>query len=143
MTPEVRNGSRRPPAERELQARLRRHLAIQGALVLVVAALTWVWRGEQAALAAAFGYAMSVLNSTLLHWHLLRAQRWAGADPQRNMRIFYRCALERFVATVTLFALGIGVWRLPAMPLLGAFIIGQFAQHVSGIHKKLETGKHG
>ncbi len=120
----------------DLQATLRRRARLHLMLLVTVAGSAWIWIGRGAALGAALGYGVAAINALLLHWHLIRAMRLASADPHRNLRLMYRCALERFAVTVTLFALGIGVWRLPVLPLLGGFVIGLFAQYANEILEK-------
>ena len=120
----------------DLQARLRRRTRLHLMLLATVAGSVWLWKGEGAAFGAALGYTTAAINALLLHWHLMRALQLASADPHRNLRLMYRCALERFAVTVVLFALGIGLWRLPVLPLLGGFVIGLFAQYANEILEK-------
>jgi hypothetical protein len=119
-----------------LQAKLRRRFFLQLFLLLLVAGGVFFWKGKVSALAAGFGYGMAIVNALLLHWHMLRAVRLDSPDPHRNLRIMIRCGLERFVVTVGLFTLGIGVWHLPALLLIVGFIIGMAAQYIDGIHNE-------
>lgn len=85
----------------------------------------------QAAVSAAYGIAIAGFNRFLSWWHTRRALRLAGDDAGRIVRIVYRCALERFAATVALFAIGFGRLDLLPLPLLVGFIaalIGETAQ---------------
>lgn len=96
------------------------------AVLAVVLAFGWS-RDLASAVAALFGGAMAAVNAGLLYWHLRRAERLAGDSVPRNAQILYRCAAERFAATVLLFALGIGILKLAPLALLSGFIVGQIA----------------
>jgi len=131
-----RQASRMKNTVSDLQARLRRRTRLHLALLLAVMVGTWLLLGGEAAIGAALGYTTAAVNALLLHHHLIKAMRMASADPHRNLRFMYRCALERFVVTLVLFTLGIGVLKLPVLPLLGGFVFGLFAQYANEIFEK-------
>ena len=114
-----------------------RHLLIfQGVLVAAAAVGCYYLQGTGAALAALYGGGIAVVNTLLLLWHQRRAERLAGDDAGRNMRILYRCAFERFASTVVLLALGLIWLRLPGPALLGGFVAGQLAPFFQGLNKR-------
>jgi len=119
-----------------LQAQLRRRFFVQIILLVAVAAVAGIGWGPRAALGAAFGGGIAVVNLLLLRWHAGRADRVAGTDVGRNMRVLYRAALERFLATVILFALGLGAWTLPPLPLLIGFFVNQAVQLGAGYQNR-------
>lgn len=86
----------------------------------------WIWQDWSTALAASFGALMSVANTMLMKWHLMKTAVRAGADPIGNMSGIYRCVAERWVLTLALFAIGFVVLKLAALPLLLGFIAMQF-----------------
>lgn len=108
----------------DLHAQLRRQLFMQFLLLAGLAGGVWWWSGGQAALGAAFGFGINMVNGLLILWHRWRAERSAPDDAGRSVRILFRCAMERFVATAALFAIGFGRLDLPPLPLLGGFILG-------------------
>ena len=100
---------------------------IQLILLLAVAAGFWLVMGWKAGIALIYGGGVVVANGWLQRWQQQRAARIAGNDPAKNLRYLYRCAAERFIATVALFAAGLGLMALPPLPLLGGYIIAQVA----------------
>ena len=102
---------------------MRKVLKIQLVLVPVTALAGFVVAGQGAALAAAYGALIAVAMTLLQIWHAGRAQRLASADPVANVRILYRCALERMITAVVLFVLGFTVLQLMALPLLLGFAV--------------------
>jgi len=96
-------------------------------LLLAAAAGFWLAMGWQAGIALIYGGMVVFANGWLQRWQLTRAAHIAGNDPAKNIRYLYRCAAERFTATVALFAAGIGLMALPPLPLLGGYIMAQVA----------------
>lgn len=74
-----------------------------------------------------FGGLITVINSLQLLRHLHRADRVAGCDANRNVRILYLCAMERLVMTLALFAISLGALKLAPLPVICGFILGQAA----------------
>ncbi len=109
----------------------RRAIIAQILWILLVVGAFGTFMDGQAAVSAAYGIAIAGFNRFLNWWHARRAMRLADEDAGRTVRIVYRCALERFVATVAFFAIGFGRLDLPALPLLSGFIaalLGETAQ---------------
>ena len=100
---------------------------IQLFLLLAAAAGFWLALGWQAGMAFIFGGWIAFANGWLQRWQLRRAARIAGNVPAKNLRYLYRCAAERFIATIALFAAGFGLMALPPLPLLSGYIIAQVA----------------
>jgi len=106
----------------------KRLFIVQAVLLAGIAALTFLVWDLDSAMAVLFGGAMVVINSVIQQWGHFRAAKTAGNDLQRNMRIIYRTAGERFFITLSLFAVGIGVLRLEPKFLIAGFIVLQLAQ---------------
>ncbi len=68
---------------------------------------------------------MAIINTLLLLWHAAAAERLGQQDAGQNFRRVVRCALERFVITVALFALGLWRLALEPLPLICGFGAGQ------------------
>jgi ATP synthase protein I len=93
------------------------------ALGVVLAYLTM--SGTFAALSALFGGAITVLNSLLLAQRVRSASERAQANITRGLAVLYLGALQRFVLTLALLALGLGVLKLMPVPLIVGFALGQ------------------
>ena len=96
-------------------------------LLLIIAAAFWLAMSWQAGIALIYGGLIVIAMGRLQRWQLQRAARVAGNEPAKNLRYLYRCAAERFIATVALFAAGFGLMALPPLPLLGGYVIAQAA----------------
>lgn len=125
------------------RAARRKITVVQVVLVSAVAALFWLTKGWQGGAGALFGSGIVALNVLMQVWQLKRADRIAGLSPERNMRYLYRCSAERFLATVTLLAIGIGVLRLEPLPLLAGYIIAQVAMVYRWFLESSARRKHG
>ena len=89
--------------------------------------------GLDAFIAVLYGSVMSILNTLLLLWHATRAERLEQQDAGQNFRIIVRCAVERFVITVALFALGLWRLGLEPLPLISGFVAGQLFYIIGGM----------
>jgi ATP synthase protein I len=113
---------------------MRNILIFQTLFVLVGTGFS-IWQFDATvAKSTLFGGLIAVINSLQMLRHLHRAARVAGSDANRNVKIFYLCAMERLVMTLALFAIGLGALKLAPLPLICGFIIGQFAL-LSGSYK--------
>ena len=115
---------------------MRKQLILIAILVALVAGAGLYLQGPLAGLAAVFGGGITVINLLLMKWHMRRAEREARADAAQNLRILYACAIQRLIATVMLFALGMGLWKLPPLYLMGGFILALTAQYLAGMNSK-------
>ncbi len=87
------------------------------------------WPGLAAAL---LGGSITLINVLLQHRALRKAESHARANAEHNLRIMMRCAFERFIVTIALFALGMGVWKLPPLALIAGFVVALTGQYVAG-----------
>lgn len=95
-------------------------------IVLVITVLIiFLWQGQLAAIAVLFGGGIAVVNTCLQKWHLHAAAKYAKADASKNLGRAYRCVAERWLMTITLFAIGFSVLTNSFM-LLAGFIAMQF-----------------
>lgn len=128
---------------RAQQAARRKVVTIQLLLVSAGVVIFWLTKGWQGGLAALYGSLIVALNTRMQVWQLKRADRIAGLSAERNLRYLYRCAAERFLATVTLLAVGIGLLRLEPLPLLAGYIIAQIAMVYRWFLESSARRKHG
>jgi ATP synthase protein I len=66
-----------------------------------------------------YGGFIGLLNTAIQRWHLYAAAKHAKADASKNLGRAYRCVAERWVLTITLFAIGYVVFELDKMVLIG------------------------
>jgi 4-hydroxybenzoate polyprenyltransferase len=109
----------------------------------VLAGVFYALQGWFSVLAVFYGMLIIVLNHLQQVRQLARADSIAGLSAERNMRYLYRCAFERFVATVALLAIGIILIRLEPLPLLCAYIVGHITTAYQGFLKSNARRRHG
>jgi len=119
-------------ANKLLYAALRRQLLLQMVLTTAVTLLFLSVSGTNAAKGAAFGGLIAVTNTALQLWHWWRFERKGREGTAQNALLIYRIAIERFVSTLLLFALGFWALKLAPMPLLSGFIAGQLVLLIMG-----------
>jgi ATP synthase protein I len=119
----------------------RKLAALQLTLVMVTTVLFYLWSGAGAAVSTLFGGGIAMVNMALLLWRRERAERGRAMSAGESIRLLYRSALERFIAVIALFALGMGVLKLYAPALLTGFVVGQLALLFTGNERKSE--RHG
>ena len=113
-------------------ADLNRLLAVQLVLVSSTALAFWVVWGPEAGRAAAYGGAVALLSAWLLGRRVRRASDLARTSPGQEMAVLYIGAVQRFVAILVLFAVGMGQLGLLPVPLLVAFGVAQLAYVAPG-----------
>lgn len=97
-----------------------------------------IWQFDlSVAKATLFGGLITVINSLQLLRHLHRADRVAGCDANRNIRVLYLCAMERLIMTLALFALGMGVLKLTPLAVISGFILGQLALLIGSFKSRI------
>lgn len=111
---------------------MRRQLIYIATFVVMVAASAGYFLSWPGVAAALLGGSIVLINVLLQFWALRKAERQARADAAHNLRIMMRCAMERFVVTIALFALGMGVWKLPPLALIAGFVVALTGQYVAG-----------
>lgn len=94
-------------------------------LMLTGLVIFTVWWGIESIMASVFGALIAIFNTLLMLWHIKRAVITARADAEKNLSSAYRCVAERWLVTIMMFAAGLGVWGLNALPLLLGFMLTQ------------------
>ena len=124
-----------------LARNFRKLAALQLTLGTAASVLFYLWIGALAAASTWFGGGVAMVNVALLLWRRNRADRGRALSAGESIRVLYRSALERFIAVLVLFVLGMGVLKLHAIALLTGFVVGQMALFFIGNERKSE--RHG
>jgi len=119
-----------------------RPLIVQAALVLLAAAAGAAYSGVNGAIAALFGGSLILIRTIMLLGYYRRAVNSAGIDVGLNLRIAYRCSLERMAVTVLLLGLGLGILKLEPLALISAFVALQLAGLVGRFEESLLSNMH-
>ena len=106
-----------------LSLEARRLLLIQLALTGVLAVGFGLLGSVESAMAAAFGGAIAMGNAWLMGRIVARAMEVARTNPGSETTVLFIGAVQRFALVATLFAVGIGVLRLPPVELIVGFAV--------------------
>lgn len=104
----------------------RRVVTIQ-LIVLALAAGLALLHSPHAAMSAAAGVAVAMLLAWMLRRSMARATELAVESPQQSMNTMYLGAALRFVALLALMAVGLGLLKLDARFMVGAFVVAMIA----------------
>lgn len=81
------------------------------------------------ALAAAYGFAIGLINILMLQFTFVKANQRAAEDPKAGMLILYMSAVIRFILLAVLFVLGLSVLdQSEAFPVIITFVLMQIGQ---------------
>jgi len=109
---------------------MRRQLIFIAILVGLAAAIAFYIKGVAGLTGVIFGSGISLNNMFLQHRYLRRAKATARADAEQNLRLLMSCSIQRFIATVVLFALGMGALQLLPLAVIAGFGVALVAQYV-------------
>ncbi len=100
----------------------RRVLTLQ-LIVLALAGGASLVESAHASLSAAGGVVVAMLLAWMLRRTMARATELAVESPQQSMNTMYLGAAVRFVALLALMAVGLGLLKLDARFMVGAFVV--------------------
>ncbi len=100
-------------------------LSVQALLTVGISWAFYYYQGQLAAQSALFGGCIAMLNVWITHRRMQSAARIAEIAPGKEVGIFYLAAIQRFVFTIGLFLIGMGLLELPPVPMLLSFAVAQ------------------
>ncbi len=84
----------------------------------------------------AYGGSIVLLNTLQQIWHVKRAEKLAGSDAAYNLRIIYRCAIERLVLGVAMLAFGMVSLKLDPLSLISGYSFGYLGVIIFGLGRR-------
>lgn len=119
-------------------------LALQAVLTCVVAVICYAMLGVSSLGAATFGGALAMLHAWMLGQRVRLATEAARKQPGSETTVLYIGAIQRFVATLVGFGLGMGLLGLAPVPLLIAFAAAQVVFFMSrNVNSLQASSAHG
>ena len=100
-------------------------LSVQALLIVGIAWSFYYYQEQLAAQSALFGGLIAMLNVWITQRRMQSAARIAETSPGREVVVFYIAAIQRFVFTIGLFLIGMGLLKFPPVPLLLTFAVAQ------------------
>jgi len=105
-------------------------LAVQSVLIVAIAWAFYLHQAHLAAQSALYGGCIALFNVWLMNFWLKRAA--AQTQAGKEIQIFYLAALQRFVLTLVLFIIGMGLLALEPIPMLITFALAQLGYFFKG-----------
>ena len=98
----------------------------------MLAALAFLAHGAPSALAAAVGGGAVVAGAVVAAWLSYRG----GVQPATVVLVrWFAGVVARWVVALLVLVLGLGVWRLPALPLLAGVVLALAAQGLAALRR--------
>lgn len=105
---------------------LARRLMLGQLIVTAVLAVIWGMLGHYFdGLAVVYGGLVSMLLAWLHKRGVRKAEQRAISDPKGSMLVLYVGAVVRFLLLIGLLGVGMGLLKLPALPLFAGFVLAQ------------------
>jgi F0F1-type ATP synthase assembly protein I len=108
-------------------------LMIQSLLVCGTAWIFYSYQELLAAQAALYGGSIVMLNVWLMKRWLKIAIAVGQQTPGKEINILYLAAIQRFILTLVLLAIGMGSFQFPPIPLLLTFALAHLGYFFGGI----------
>lgn len=96
-------------------------------IALFLAILAMLVFNSTVFLAFLYGAFIALSGSLISSWRITRAGTVGQFEMQQGYIEIYLGAIQRYILTLVLFAIGIGFLHLPAVAIIGAFAIEQLA----------------
>ena len=118
--------------------KMRSLFIFQLVLVLVGMAVAFFYLQEPGLLSAAFGGGVAIMNSVMLSRRLKSAAGMAENNPDAGVLSLYFGVVQRFIFTLVMFGVGMGLLKLAPPPMLGVFALAQLGYVLYGRNKLTE-----
>ncbi|MCN4143650.1 MAG: ATP synthase subunit I [Thiohalomonas sp.] len=114
---------------------VRRLLIVQVILTLIIALSYLVLQNSDGLFAAFYGGSITLSGTLLMAWRIGRAAEVASIERQQRYIEIYIGAIQKFILTLVLMALGMGYLKLDPLAILISFAVTQ----LSFIANKVDT----
>ncbi|HHL45005.1 MAG TPA: ATP synthase subunit I [Gammaproteobacteria bacterium] len=126
-------------AAKVMRATVRRVLILQLLIVLGVTTVFLVLQGSYAALSAFYGGLIALFATWLMGWRITKAAETAAQDTSQGAFVIYAGAVQRFLLTLVLMALGMGTLKLAPVAILVCYALAQLAYAFNRVDTQLRT----
>lgn len=114
---------------------VRRLFIIQLVLTLIIALSYLIFQSLNGFFAALYGGCITLSGTLLMAWRISRAGEAGSKEKQQGYIEIYAGVVQKFILTLVLMAIGMGVLKLDPLAVLVGFAITQF----SFIANKVDT----
>jgi len=116
-----------------------RLVSFQGAITIIGALLTYLIVSPPAAKSLVYGSCIALISTLFLAWRFKQGEHRENLGAEWSLRQAYRAAIERFMWTAIMLAMGFGLLKLAPLWMLAGFVAGQAAWLLIPIWMKLRT----
>lgn len=116
-----------------------RLVLFQGAITIIGALLAYLIVSPPAAKSLVYGSCIVLVSTLLLALRFKQGEHRESLGAEWILRQAYRTAIERFVWTAVMLAIGFGLLKLAPLWMLAGFVVGQAAWLLIPIWMKLRT----
>ncbi len=106
-------------------------------LAVSIVTLIWFWGDLHQTLSVLFGGLTTIPATVILAWRIRRSAEVIAAKGSHGVVYLYLAAIERFLYTVLLFALGIIILKLAILPMIVGLIAGQVGFFLGGLKSQI------
>jgi hypothetical protein len=114
---------------------------IQGVITIIGAVVAYEGATPLAAKSLVYGSCIALMSTLFLAWRLKQGEHRESMGAEWALRQAYRTAIERFVWTATMLAVGFGLIKLASLWMLTGFVVGQAVWLLIPIWMKFEKAK--
>lgn len=104
-----------------------RLLIIQFVIFLLVASVYLIFQSIDGFIAAIYGGSITLTGTILMAWRIRRAGEVAAQEMQQGFVEIYAGAIQKFILTLVLMAVGMGYFKLDPLAILVSFALTQFS----------------
>ncbi len=124
-------------AAKVLASTARRLVLVQTGLVVLVVLAFFAWKGAFGSVSALYGGGTAILGTLVSAWRLMKATNAAGQDASRGMAELYIGAASRFVLTLVLLGVGMGLLKLDPLGIIVGFAAAQIGYLFNQVHTNI------
>jgi hypothetical protein len=118
-----------------------RLICLQGAIAVIGAIFTYLVVTLPVAKSLVFGNCIALVSTLFLAWRFKQGEQRENLGAEWALRQAYRTAIERYVWTAVMLAVGFKLLKLAPLWMLAGFVAGQAAWLLIPIWMKFEKAK--
>ena len=111
---------------------MRSLIYIQAVLVMLGVIGFYFYLGEASLVSALYGGGVAIVHTILLSRRLDSAGNMANDNPEGGVLNLYLGVIQRFIFTLVMFGIGMGVLKLNPPSMIGTFALAQIAYMLYG-----------
>ena len=120
---------------------VRRLLTVQAILTIIVALSYLAFQELDGFIAAVYGGLITLSGTLLMAWRISRAGEIGAKQKQQGYLEIYLGAIQKFILTLVLMAVGMGFMKLNPMSMIIAFAVTQLSFLANKVDTRHQVAK--